>query len=349
MGNSQLTFSIILPIRNEKKYIVDTIQSILDQSYPNEKIEILIADGNSTDGTKQIIDRYAQNYSNIYIISNPEKIVSTGFNRALTKAKGDFIVRIDGHCQIPSEYLQRCYELFSSKDADIVGGILETISSGTIGSAISIVQSSIFGVGNVKFRNIGYINGGYVDTLAFGVHKRDVFEKVGGYDEVMINNQDDEFNIRVQQNGMKIWMDQSLVIKYHSRLTYKKLLKQYFNYGLYKIRGMQKRKKIFSIRSLIPSIFILILLASIIFDIFYKERLFSFNIIFFYLIANILFSVYNSKSIKNSIFIGFGYIVVHFSYGFGFLIGMIKFIKSWKKNQLIDTYFNRKKFKTGKI
>jgi len=157
-----LYLTIILPVRNEKEYISSTLESILTQT-KLDNYEIIISDGCSTDGTIDIINNYILQNRNIHLIENPDKIVSTGFNRALSQAKGDVIIRIDGHCIISPNYIEKCLELIAFKKANIVGGVINTISSGLVGKAISSSQSSWFGVGGVKFRNIGIEKGDYVD------------------------------------------------------------------------------------------------------------------------------------------------------------------------------------------
>ena len=171
--------SIIIPIRNEVKFIERTIDSILYQNDMDQQIEILIADGMSDDGTREIIEGYRQNNENIHLIDNHEQIVASGFNRALSNAKGDYIIRIDGHSEIDQDFIINCMKQFANTDADCVGGATQHIASGIIGNAIRISQTSRFGVGGVPFRE-GSENGKFVDTLAFGFYKREVFEKLGG-------------------------------------------------------------------------------------------------------------------------------------------------------------------------
>ena len=210
----------------------------------------------STDGTRDIIIKYQKDHPNIHLIDNPEKIVSTGFNRALNELKGDIIIRVDGHCEIAPDYIQKCLECLEKINADCVGGPTEHVESGLVGKSIKIAQSSFFGVGGVSFRQ-KVEKGKYVDTLAFGAYKREVFEKFGGYDEELVRNQDDEFNFRIVQGGGKIWLDPSIKSTYTQRNSFTGLFKQYFQYGFYKIRVMQKRRGIASWRHLVPGIFVL--------------------------------------------------------------------------------------------
>jgi len=306
--------------------------------------EILIPDGGSTDGTLEIINSFRLNKPSIHLIDNQQKIVSTGFNLALNQAKGNIIIRIDGHCEISPDYFEQCINLFKSSDADIVGGVIETISTGLIGNAISIAQSSRFGVGGVKFRNKDSKESGYVDTLAFGAHKRKIFADIGGYDEEMVCNQDDEFNHRALQAGKRIWMDPTIKTIYYARSNYLKLFKQYFNYGFYKVRGIQKRGQIFSIRHIIPSIFIVTLIITLIIGFFLQLPLISFSVGSLYLVFNLSASIYSARSIRVIPLISLAFWTLHLGYGLGFIWGLIRFFKKWNDTELKDFNFNREQF-----
>jgi len=336
--------TIILPVKNERQYITSALNSIFNQNYPKNKIELLIADGCSEDGTTEIIKNFQKNYLNIQLIENFGEIVSEGFNLALSQSIGEYILRIDGHSELPPNYLKNCIELMIKGKADIVGGCIETLSSGVVGRAISVTQASFFGVGGVKFRNSQQSKAGFVDTLAFGVHKRELFAELGGYDEEMIFNQDDEFNFRVTRIGKKIWMDPTLKTKYFARSSYKKLFKQYFNYGLYKVRGFQKRGRIFSIRHLIPSLFLGSLLSSYLIGNLYEQYL-PFKILFStYVIINIINSIVKSTSYLLIPFIFISFCVLHISYGTGFIWGLLKFSDKWSDKELKDYHFDKKYF-----
>ena len=335
--------SFILPVWNENEYISDTLKSILCQAAP-EKYEILISDGGSKDGTLEIINSFIQDNSNVHLIDNPQKIVSTGFNLALNEAKGDIIIRIDGHCEIPPDYLEKCITLLENKNVDIVGGIIDTISPGIVGTAISIAQSSPFGVGGVKFRSMDLDEGSYVDTLAFGVHRREIFGCIGGYDEEMICNQDDEFNFRAIQAGKNIWMDPAIKTKYYARSSYLKLFRQYFYYGCYKVRGIQKRRHIFSFRHIIPSIFIPALLVTLINGYFLQQAWISFSVVSIYLIFNFAASIFSTPSFRLIPFISFAFWTLHSGYGLGFIWGLFRFINKWKDTELKDFNFNKEHF-----
>ena len=137
--------TLILPIRNEFQFLSKALSSIINQKFPVNNFEIIISDGGSTDGTLEIINSIIQDNSNVYLIDNPQKIVSTGFNLALNKAKGDIIIRVDGHCEISPDYLEKCNNLLKSNDADIVGGVIDTISTGLIGMLFLLPNHLVLG------------------------------------------------------------------------------------------------------------------------------------------------------------------------------------------------------------
>jgi succinoglycan biosynthesis protein ExoA len=338
--------SFILPIRNEENFIEKTIQSIFSQTI-EEDFEIIVADGNSSDGTRELLKNLQINNPNIHLIDNPEKIVSTGFNRALNESKGDIIIRVDGHCEIAPDYIQKCLECLEKINADCVGGATEHVASGLVGKSIKIAQSSFFGVGGVSFRK-NVEKGKYVDTLAFGAYKREVFDQLGGYDEELVRNQDDEFNFRMIQNDMKIWLDQSIKSTYTQRNSYRGLFKQYFQYGFYKIRVIQKRRGIASWRHVVPGLFVLILLFGLSIFLFTGNNnpILSLCLPYlsFSLFATIFELIKTPSNLISVMMLPVTFFILHISYGLGFLMGFIYFLHKWGDIKTKDAYFDREQF-----
>jgi len=338
--------SFILPIRNEVQSIEKTIQSIISQTIEKD-YKIIVADGMSTDGTREILKNLQINNPNIILIDNPEKIVSTGFNRALNESKGDIIIRVDGHCEIAPDYIQNCLECLEKINADCVGGATEHVASGLVGKSIKMAQSSLFGVGGVSFRK-KVEKGEYVNTLAFGAYKREVFERIGGYDEELIRNQDDEFNFRLIQNEGEIWLDPSIKSTYTQRNSFTGLFKQYFQYGFYKIRVMQKRRGIASWRHVVPGLFVLTLLFGL------SIFLFTGNIIpilslcipylSFSLFATIFELIKAPSNLISVMMLPVTFFILHVSYGLGFLMGFIYFLHKWGDIKIKYDHFDREQF-----
>jgi len=199
-------------------------------------------------------------------------------------------------------------------------------------------------VGSVKFRGVGHNKSGFVESLAFGAHKRSIFSDIGGYDEEMVFNQDDEFNFRAIQAGKKIFMDPTLKTKYYPRSIISKLFKQYFNYGYYKVRGIQKRRQVIAIRHLIPATFVIVLIGAFLFGYFLHQPWLAFSFLFVYLIINILSSIFFAQKVSLIPLLILSYLVLHFGYGFGFIWGLIRFIGKWGDKSLKDVHFNREQF-----
>lgn len=192
--------SIVMPVYNEEKYIVNCIDSLLQQDYSQNLMEWIFVDGMSTDNTKQLIQQYIEKYPTlIKVYDNPNKTVPYAMNIGIGNAKGKYIIRLDAHADYSKNYISKCVYYLNTTNADNVGGIAETKSRGIVGNAIAKMLSSKFGVGNSQFRTNG--ESGYVDTVPFGAFRREVFEKYGGYDERLTRNQDNEMNYRIRKNG----------------------------------------------------------------------------------------------------------------------------------------------------
>ena len=324
------------------------IDSILNQDINIDNYEIIIADGMSNDGTRKIIKEYQTYNDNIKIIDNIDKIVSIGFNKALTIAKGDVIIRVDGHAKLYTDFINNCLNAFYKMQVDCVGGVTKHIGRGVIGSSINIAQSSSFGSGGASFRK-NITEGEFVDTVAFGAYKRSVFLHIGGYDEELIRNQDDEFNFRLVQNGGKIWLDPFIKSSYYTRSSFLKLFKQYFQYGYYKVRVFQKRGGIASIRQIVPFIFtfsLIILISIYLINGNYKllfSTIGSYMVLSLYTTLIKMFSKNNSLTLS-AFLIPVAFIVMHLSYGMGMLVGFIYFINKWQDTEVKDNSFNSNYF-----
>lgn len=323
--------SIILPIRNEANFIKNSLESILLQDYPKDQMEILVVDGMSNDKTRDIIRSYQQTHSQIHILDNIEKIVPTGMNRALRQARGDIIIRIDGHCIIAPDYVSRCVDHLSTDHIDGVGGPMETIGENHLSDTIALAMSSPFGVGNSKFRTTTNKTM-LVDTIPFPAYTRAIFEKAGFYDEELVRNQDDEYNYRIRELGGKLLLANDIRSKYYSRGSLQKLWKQYLQYGFYKIRVLQKHPRQMSPRQFIPPLLVFSLLISTLLTLTttWGKWLF-FLITGSYLIANIAASIVTTsrKGWGHIILLPIAFLIIHLSYGIGFLSGFIKFWNRW--------------------
>ena len=313
--------SILLPIRNEEDFIGQTLKSIIEQDYPKEKLELVIADGGSDDGTITKINKLKKEFFNLKILHNKHKTMPKGFNLALNSSKSDIVLMLGGHSVLPKNYISKSVENLKNYNSSCAGGVIQAFGDGFWGNVIARSISSVFGVGNVPFR-IKNSKSGYVNSIPFGCYKRSIFDIIGELDEELIRNQDDEFNFRMNQLGYKIWQDSSLVIKYFCRLSLKKLFKQYLQYGIYKVRVIQKRRRLISFRHIIPSLFLISLFIPTI----------SIYIFLAYFLSGLYFSIkINKFNITNLIACQITFFIIHLSYGLGFIFGQFRFINKWKK------------------
>ncbi len=336
--------TIILPVRNESPCIERGLQAVLAQDYPANRMEILIADGMSTDNTQTIIRDFVKRYPDlrIYILDNPRKIVPTGMNIALHQAKGDVIIRVDGHCIIAPDYVRKCVEHIKNDHVDGVGGPMESIGETQMAKSIAIGMSSPFGVGNSAFRTTSG-KSMLVDTVPFPAYTRQIIERVGLYDEELVRNQDDEYNYRIRKAGGNILLADDVRSKYFSRASLKGLWRQYYQYGYWKVRVLQKHPLQMSLRQFAPPAFALTLLVSFLLAVLPFLfpppspssvpflRLLSLVVPLAYLLANLLASIYTAskRGWRYLPYLPLIFAILQLSYGIGFLVGLIKFWNRW--------------------
>lgn len=322
--------SIILPIRNEANFIKKSIESILSQDYPQDQIEILTVDGMSTDKTRKIVQVYQQNHPQIHIIDNPKKIVPTALNLAIRQANGDIIIRIDGHTLIAPDYIRKCVEILRRTGADNVGGCMTAVGTTVFGKVVAIATSTPFGVGNSKFH---YAQEEVeADSVYMGAWPRNVFRRIGLFDEELVRDQDDEFNYRVREKGGKIILNPAIKSIYTTRSTPLSLWKQYYQYGYWKVRVLQKHPRQMSLSQFIPPLFVFSLLLSVLLALTTSWEIWLFFIIAIsYMITNIASAVVTAskKGWEYLPLLPITFLIIHLSYGFGFLSGLIKFWNRW--------------------
>lgn len=326
--------SIISPVRNEEEHISECLQSLIDQDYDKKNYEILVIDGMSDDHTLAIIEKFQKQCPNLKILQNEKKIIPAALNIGLREAKGDVIIRIDGHTLFEKDYLSQCIKFLNKVDAECVGGRIESIGNSYMGRAIAVAMSSCFGVGNVYFRTSR--KKGYVDSVAFGAYRKEVFAKISNFNEDLYYCEDDEFNYRLRKLGGKIFLTPEIKSYYHVRSNLIKLWQQFFRYGCWKIRVLQKHFKMMQPRQFVPPGLIFSLIITGLFGILVKDFLFIFILIIFsYLIGSLSASVIISlkKDLKYFIILPLIFFIIHISYGLGFLWGLFRFSKYWIKNK----------------
>jgi glycosyltransferase involved in cell wall biosynthesis len=251
--------SVVLPVRNEVHGIRAALSSALEQEY-DHPIQVVVADGSSTDGTWELLEEMQSQDARIKAVRNPIGTTPAGLNTAIRAADGDVIVRLDGHAELPAGYVQRAVERLTKHNADNVGGIQAAVGGTPLQSATAIAMTTPLGVGDARFHIGG--EAGPVDTVYLGVFRRDVFERFGFFDEGLLRNQDYELNYRIRAGGGIVWFDPGLRVEYRPRSSLSSLWSQYYQYGAWKRVVVKRHPGSTRWRQLVPPVFVLALVAS---------------------------------------------------------------------------------------
>jgi glycosyltransferase involved in cell wall biosynthesis len=332
-----IEISIVVPIYNEEKYIQSCLDSIIKSDFDKDKMEVLLVDGGSNDKTVEIIKEYQKKYPFLKLLHNSKKIVPVAMNIGIKKAKGEYIIRLDAHSSYPKDYFSKLIYWHKKLNADNVGGvwITDVLNKTNTSVAIRNVLSDKFGVGGAKFR-VGIEKIKEVDTVPFGCYKREIFDKVGFYDERLVRNQDIELNKRIKKAGGKIYLIPEIKCTYFARETYIDLAKNNFKNGLWNILTAYYTNSLnsLSFRHFVPLLFVLSLIFTFLLGFFNKIFFYLFLMIF--LSYLIIISIRSFQIKKDTTFFHqlLAFFVLHFSYGIGSLVGIFKVLK--------DKYVKRK-------
>lgn len=319
--------AIVIPCRNEEKYIGKCLQTIVDCSYPKSLLNVWVADGRSDDSTRNVIASYSEKYPWIALLDNEKRTTPIALNLGIKHSPdADVVIILGAHAEIYPDFVDKNVELLRADPASgCVGGIIENINEDAASATIAAAMSSSFGVGNAHFRT-GTAEG-YVDTVAFGAYRKEVFEKIGLFDEELARNQDDEFNYRVLKAGFKIRLSLAIRSKYYVRASYSKLIRQYYQYGYWKVYVNRKHKTVTSIRQMVPMAFVAYLFTIIPVMIIapFPGLIWSAGLLL-YLIGAFYFASGKSKNPLEMINITKAFLCLHLGYGFGYLKGILHFV-----------------------
>jgi glycosyltransferase involved in cell wall biosynthesis len=323
--------SVLMPVRNEGTLMMRSLKAALAQDYPAGRMEILVVDGMSTDGTRDIVSSFQASHPYLRLVDNPGRIVPTGLNAGLAECSGEIIIRVDGHCEIAPDYVRRCVEHLQTDGVDAVGGPLETVGQSRTAEAIALAMSSTFGVGGSAFRTVKG-KSMLTDTVAFPAYRRSILDKAGLFDEELVRNQDDEYNYRLRKRGAKILLASDVHCCYYSRSTLFLLAKQYFQYGFWKVRVLQKHPRQMQPRQFAPFLFVSTILGLLAISplVHFASKILLVELAL-YVVVNLSASVMSVKrgSWRLLSLIPATFAVLHLSYGLGFCAGCIKFWNRW--------------------
>jgi glycosyltransferase involved in cell wall biosynthesis len=325
----QPSVSIIIPCYNEEATIRHLLDSILEQTYPREKMEVVIADGLSVDGTRAQIENFQREHPDlsVLVVENTIRTIPSALNFAIKNSHGEIIVRLDAHSAPIPEYVQRCVEALQTGKGTNVGGVwmIQPSANTWIAQSISVAAAHPLGVGDAMYRLKA--SAGPVDTVPFGSFHRSLIEKIGGFDETLLANEDYEFNTRVRQSGGVVWLDPEIRSTYFSRGTLKGLAVQYHRYGFWKYKMLQRYPDTIRWRQALPPVFTAVLVILLVSSLFIPVARYLLGLqLFFYfgaLIAAAIRAAIKQKKLFLIPGLPLAICTMHLSWGSGFLKSMI--------------------------
>lgn len=327
--------SVVVPCRNEARHIRACLDSILATDYPLDQLEILVADGASDDGTREILNEFQSAHGGgesgpvFRILDNPRRITPCGLNAAIPAARGDVIVRMDAHATYPPDYIPVLVSALEETGVAIVGARIETVPAddGAVARAIATGMSHPFGVGPSRFR-IGTAERRLVDHLPFFACRSELFRQAGLFDEELVRNQDGEFSSRVRRAGGEIMLIPNAVASYFARDSIRRLGRTLFQYGYYKPLTARKIGRVMTARQLVPPLFVLALATLSVLQFFWVPAAVSLAAcIGLYLLAVLAFSVLSLRSLpaRAAAVLPVVFPVMHLCYGYGYLKRLVEF------------------------
>jgi succinoglycan biosynthesis protein ExoA len=328
--------SIIVPCYNEQATIRMLLEAILVQTYPHSKMEVVIVDGLSQDNTQAVIADFQREKPglSLVVLSNPRRTIPSSLNLAIASARGEIIIRLDAHSVPIPEYVEYCVRALRQGKGNCVGGIwmIRPGGDGWIARSIAAAAAHPLGVGDAMYRLES--NAGAVDTVPFGSFRRDLIEKIGGFDEELLTNEDYEFNARVRRNGGVVWLDPQIRSIYISRGSLAELAKQYWRYGFWKFRMLSRFPGTLRWRQALPPLFVLSLICLSFFSILGKGYgILLFAEILIYLIVLLVAGVALAVRQRRLYIVPgllFAILTMHLAWGSGFLWSLVSL--PFKKN-----------------
>jgi len=252
--------SIVIPVLNEERCLARCLQSVVDQDYPPHKLEVIVVDGMSEDRSREIVAQFATEYPHLRLMNNPRRIIPTAMNIGIRKARGEVILRVDGHCFLEPDYTRQCIKHLYETRAANVGGPAWAVGESYIGKAIALALGSPFGHGGSSFRYSQEECS--VDTVFLGAFRRELFDQVGFYDETFRCGEDYELNHRIRKAGGKVLLTPKIKVQYLTRNSLRAFCRQYFRYGLWRFQLIRRHPGALRFRHLATGGFVLALIIS---------------------------------------------------------------------------------------
>ncbi len=325
--------SVLMPVRDERAFIERSLGAVLAQDYPAERFEVVVVDGMSADGTREVVEQIGKATPRpaVRLVDNPARTAPFALNAGIAAAAGEVIVRVDGHCEVAPDFVSRSVEALRAHGAGCVGGPIETIGEGAVSRAIAIAMSSRFGVGGSPFR-VGAERVREVDSVAFPAWPRQVIDHAGPFDEELTRNQDDEYSYRLRKLGYRILLVPEIRSRYYGRSSLRSLWRQYFQYGFWKVRVLQKHPRQMKLRQFVPPAFVAYLLASGLFAWTPAGAAMLLLGAGAYVAAVLAFSAVSGRRAgRHRVLLPVIFACLHLSYGMGFVAGLVRFWNRWRE------------------
>jgi len=319
--------SLLVAMRNEEKCIERCLRSIMAQDYPLDRLDVLVLDGESDDSSAAIVRKLIQGKPSFRLLTNPQRFQGLGWNLGIEESRGDIIGIVSAHPELSPSYVRTAVETLLRTRADMVGGPMRARGLGIVGRAVAAATSSRFGVGGARFHYA--TREADVDTVYMGLCRREVYERIGGFDPEMVRNQDDELSYRLRKHGGRIVCNPEIASYYENRATFKSLFRQYFEYGQWKVRVMQKHPAQMQARHFVPAAFVAALGASAVASLVTPLGRVAFSLIGgSYVLANLCTSAAiagREKSLELLALLPPTFATLHVAYGVGSLTGLWRF------------------------
>jgi len=323
--------SVIVPCRNERRYIEGFCAGVMRQQLPADwQLQLVVADGQSDDGTRELLQSISLNDPRVVWIDNPARIVSTGLNAALKLATGEIIVRMDVHSEYADDYVAQCLAVLAETGADNVGGPWHAVADANAGpmqQAVAAAFQSRWVAGGALSRQLDY--DGWVDTVYLGAWPRATFERFGGFDEQLVRNQDDEHNLRITRGGGRVWQSSRIRSVYRPRATLSQVFRQYLQYGYWKPFVMKKHGQAASLRHAVPGVFVALLALSLLMALLGFSAMFFWSLVDLYVLGVLVMTVVvaqtqaQSQTLATPVLLRIPAVIAayHVGYGIGSVIG----------------------------
>ncbi len=314
--------TVVMVVRNEAPFMARALELVLVQDYPRDRMEIIVADGLSDDGTREVLAEYQARYPFIQVVDNPGRIVASGLNVAIDRAQGELIVRIDGHGQVATDFVSQVVKLMDEHpEAWCAGGPIVHAGTNLFGEAVAVAMSHPLGVGLATHRFEDYE--GYAEGAHFPTFRKWIFDRIGKFDEGLVRTEDDEFNYRIAQAGGKVYVSPRVRYVYYVRDRLGKLFRQYFQYSFWRIPVIKKHKKPTTLRQVVPPLFFLAMLVLLVVGIWLRQPWIALALPAIYLVALILvaISVIPRKGLAVASLVPLAVATMHFAYALGIAYG----------------------------